>query len=211
MVDILVLEYNAQFMHFLVTDKSTQQQFHHSLVYAFNGDKEREELWSSLRRVAMQVSGPWSTGGDFNCVSQTHERLGGHVTKSEAEPFQHCIEDCNLSDMPSTGAFYTWNNKQAPETRVYSRLDRIFLNHEWSVQLPEYFANFLPEGLFDHTPCLVTAADTQSHKRAFKYYNMWSKTPDFKECVTACWNQIIRGTHMYGVVRKLKLLKPKLK
>ncbi|XP_074318405.1 uncharacterized protein LOC141655213 [Silene latifolia] len=162
-MDILVLEYNAQFLHFLVTDKNTQKQFHHTLVYAFNGDKDREDLWSGLRRI----------------VTQEH---------------------------------YTWSNKQLPETRVYSRLDRMFLNHEWSLQLSEYYANFLPERLFDHTPCLVTTtANNQSHNRPFKYYNMWSKAPDFKECVINCWTQRIRGTHMYGVVRKLKLLKPCLK
>ncbi|XP_074291402.1 uncharacterized protein LOC141618193 [Silene latifolia] len=143
---------------------------------------------------------------------KAHERLGGNVTQSEAEPFQQCIEDCNLSDMPSTGALYTWSNKQLPETRVYSRLDRMFVNHEWSLQLPEYCANFLPEGLFDHTPCLVTTTATnQSHNRPFKYYNMWSKASDFKERVLNCWTQNIRGTQMYGVVRKLKLLKPYLK
>ncbi|XP_074283967.1 uncharacterized protein LOC141608520 [Silene latifolia] len=131
MVNITFLEYNAQFIHMLVTDINSQQRFYCTMVYAFN---------------------------------------------------EECIEDCDLSDMPATGAFYTWNNKQPPDTRIYSRLDKVFINQAWAAQLPDYSANFLPEGHFDHTPCLVDVAQ-----------------------------QDILGTKMYRVIRKLKLLKPQLK
>ncbi|XP_074290446.1 uncharacterized protein LOC141617161 [Silene latifolia] len=142
-------------------------------------------------------------------------RQGNVNSDQQLSPtYKECIEDCNLSEMPSTGAFYTWNNKQPPETRIYSRLDRMFVNHEWTIQFPEYYANFLPEGQFDHTPCLVTTTahtHTQPHTRSFKYYNMWSSAPDFKECVHNWLAQSITWTKMYGIVRKLKLLKPILK
>ncbi|XP_074313570.1 uncharacterized protein LOC141648752 [Silene latifolia] len=126
-----------------------------NVIYAFNGVGDREALWTNLKRLAKNVHGPWVLGGDFNCVIKGEERLGGNVTQAESEPFQDCLKECNMVDIQAEGAFYTWNNKQPPDTRVYSRLDRLFVNHEWLVQYPSYFANFLPEGLLDHNPCLV--------------------------------------------------------
>ncbi|XP_074283683.1 uncharacterized protein LOC141608219 [Silene latifolia] len=63
--------------------------------------------------------------GDFNCVLTPTERLGGHTTIEEMEDFQACVDHCSLLDSPATGSFYTWNNKQEPSIRVYSRLDRV--------------------------------------------------------------------------------------
>ncbi|XP_074301150.1 uncharacterized protein LOC141632502 [Silene latifolia] len=115
-------------------------------------------------------------------------------------------------DIQSTRAYYTWNNKQPPETRVYSKLDRLFVNHDWSLKFPDYYANFLPEGYFDHTPCLVGKTSKGHHKNMpFKYYNMWSAAPGFHECVRQIWNTHIDGTKMFEVVKKLKFLEPELK
>ncbi|XP_074266000.1 uncharacterized protein LOC141588456 [Silene latifolia] len=73
-------------------------------------------------------------------------------------------------------------------------------------------AMFLPEGHFDHCPCLVTKRDTGGRlNRPFKYLNMWSSALGFLNCVKEVWSQWISGTKMYQVVRKLKLLKPELK
>ncbi|XP_074291219.1 uncharacterized protein LOC141617994 [Silene latifolia] len=167
---------------------------------AFNGIGERESLWTI------------SLGGDFNCVLTGTERLGGPVSNAEADPFQACLNTCGLTDLKATGAYYTWNNKQPPETRVYSRLDRMLLNQEWIHSFPNLFANFLPEGMFDHTPCLVSESPTLGiRKRSFKVFNIWSTTPGFLECVNTNWRNSVYGTKMYKVVRKLKLLKPVLR
>ncbi|XP_074292165.1 uncharacterized protein LOC141619026 [Silene latifolia] len=190
--DIQFLEYNPQYIHMYVVNKNSQDWFFHTIVYAFNG--------ALLSR------------GDFNCVLQATERLRGQVSLAESAPFQDCLDWCQLMDIKASGAFYTWNNKQPPETRKYSRLDRFLVNKDWMDQLPAYFANFLPEGLFDHTPCLVSKNTSGGNKnRPFKYFNMWSKAPGFLNCVAQGWNKNVVGTKMYKVVRKLKLLKTDLK
>ncbi|XP_074291111.1 uncharacterized protein LOC141617877 [Silene latifolia] len=98
------------------------------------------------------------------------------------------------------------------DTRVYSRLDRFFVNQEWVDAFPHYMANFLPEGHFDHTPCLVSEGDNGGRQnRPFKYFNMWSSAPGFQECVNKAWSTRVLSTKMYKVVRKLKMLKPGLK
>ncbi|XP_074266929.1 uncharacterized protein LOC141590221 [Silene latifolia] len=210
--DVQFLEYNAQYIHMHITEKGSRLQFYHTIVYAFNGISERESLWSDLKRIARYSHGPWAVGGDFNYVLSANERLGGKVSTSESEPFQDCLDSCSLMDNQALGAYYTWNNKQPPETRVYSRLDSFVVNQDWMQAFPNMVANFLPEGHFDHTPCLVSMNNKSTTKsRPFKYFNMWSLAPGFKECVLNGWNQRIEGTKMFRIVKKLKALKLNLK
>ncbi|KAL9244376.1 hypothetical protein vseg_018157 [Gypsophila vaccaria] len=126
------------------------------MVYAFNNIQDRTPLWTSLSRISLNTHGPWAVAGDFNCVLSINERMGGNVTDAEKEPFKNCVDDCELVDINSIGSFFTWNNKQNPDNRIYSRLDRFLVNKEWSDLLQEAYAHFLPEGLYDHTTCLVT-------------------------------------------------------
>ncbi|XP_074313971.1 uncharacterized protein LOC141649174 [Silene latifolia] len=121
------VKYNAQYIHMSILNKQAQARFFHTIVYAFNGITERESLWLNLKRLAGSIQGPWSVGGDFNCVLNVNERLRGSVSMAESAPFQDCLDSCQLMDIKASGAFFTWNNKQPPETRKYSRLDRYCL------------------------------------------------------------------------------------
>ncbi|XP_074290531.1 uncharacterized protein LOC141617247 [Silene latifolia] len=210
--DICFLDYDAQYIHMKVYDKHTNGIFFFTVIYAFNGISDRESLWNNLRKIKPSSSIPWLLGGDFNCVLQGEERLGGTFNMAEADPFQKCIDDCEVMDIHTSGSFYTWNNKQPPETRVYNRLDRVFVNQGWTVQYPDLFANFLPEGLFDHSPCVIGRTDRGQHRnRPFKYFNMWSLSPEFLSCVSSVWNQSMEGTKMYRITQTLKMLKYELK
>uniref|UniRef100_A0A0V0HW66 Putative ovule protein n=1 Tax=Solanum chacoense TaxID=4108 RepID=A0A0V0HW66_SOLCH len=41
-----------------------------------------------------------------------------------------------LCELKSSGAFFTWNNKQGETNQVYSRIDRVLVNEEWIATLP---------------------------------------------------------------------------
>ncbi|XP_074270875.1 uncharacterized protein LOC141594785 [Silene latifolia] len=119
---------------------------------------------------------------------------------------------CELQDIKTTGAFFTWTNKQPSETRVYSRIDRVLVNNEWMRKWPDYYAYYAPEGYFDHCPCLVDCVSGSIPRRKpFKFFNMRSKVSDFQEVVKVGWNCDIQGTYMFRIAKKLKLLKPMLK
>ncbi|XP_074266335.1 uncharacterized protein LOC141588810 [Silene latifolia] len=90
--------------------------------------------------------------GDFNCVLSHSERLGGSSTDAEIDEFQSCLDACGLIDSPAQGAYYTWNNKQDASFRVFSRLDRVLINSEWSREDAFHVCSFPSEGTFDHTP-----------------------------------------------------------
>ncbi|XP_074288976.1 uncharacterized protein LOC141614120 [Silene latifolia] len=143
-----------------------------------------EDLNDTARRVGVGTNGnalpPWV--GDFNTVLAPFERLGGQSTRDEMQDFQYFIDTCGVMDMPGSGSYYTWNNKQDPDSRVYSRLDRAF-----------------------------DMSMSQIGKKSFKYYNMWSSSEYFLPCVQQVWNHVYNGTKMFCVVKKLKALKQPFK
>ncbi|XP_074288908.1 uncharacterized protein LOC141614053 [Silene latifolia] len=152
------------------------------MVYAFNGSTERESLWTNLSRLASDIQGTWAIGGDFNCVLTETERVGESFSRQDAEPFRHCLHQCEVIDSPAMGAIYTWNNKQCPADRVYSRLNQF----------------------------LLTMQDNK-RTRPFKYFNMWSLAPNFKEILHNGWHCDPNGTKMYELAKKLNNLKHCLK
>ncbi|XP_074305236.1 uncharacterized protein LOC141640286 [Silene latifolia] len=169
------IEYNAQFIHVKVTELHTGVHFFLTMIYAFNGVQERKSLWTRLGYFKNHISGPWLLCGDFNTVLSPCERLGGQSTEEEIEDFQNCVDNCRLVDMVASGSYFTWNNKQEANTRVYSRLDRALVNHEWTLEKPDFYAHFHVEGTFDHTPCIIQSQGSSYQKKTcFKYFNMWS-------------------------------------
>ncbi|XP_074266480.1 uncharacterized protein LOC141589753 [Silene latifolia] len=170
---------DGYFIHMVITDLGNGYMFWLTMVYAYNGIQERKELWERLCTFKRSIQGAWVICGDFNIVLVPAERLGGNITVEEMEDFKACLVECEVADVPASGSFYTWCNKQ-----------------------------FYCEGVFDHTPCVIQAFDDREKKiRSFKYYNMWSQDGEFKQCVQTNWKGNWYGTKMYKVTRQLKNLK----
>ncbi|XP_074278709.1 uncharacterized protein LOC141602305 [Silene latifolia] len=128
------------------------------------------------------------------------------------DDFQQCVSECGLTDCVAIGSSYTWNNKQEPSSRVFSRLDRMLVNAEWLKDNSTAYAHFYTEGVFDHTPCVVQEhSNLTKPRRCFKYYNMWSHAEEFTECVRQVWSKKWSGTLMFNLVKRLKSLKWPLK
>ncbi|XP_074288589.1 uncharacterized protein LOC141613746 [Silene latifolia] len=163
--------------------------------------QEREPLWQALKGFSALIYGPWLVCGDFNSVTETKDRIGGsEVVWSEMAPMRSMLSVCHLYDMKASGSYYTWNNKHENESKVYSRIDRVLMNDQWLNTFPEAVATFLPEGLYDHCPCLIrTDAMYVKRKASFKYYNMWALSDDFVPIVESSWNTEVEGTPMFRV------------
>ncbi|XP_074305233.1 uncharacterized protein LOC141640282 [Silene latifolia] len=141
-----------------------------------------------------------------------NERLGRVVTWNKIRDFRQCVEYCEVTDIVAHGSSFTWNNKQDPSTRVFSRIDRCLINIDWLQRFPDSSAFFMNEGTFDHCPCICYRRDeATTRKSSFKYFNMWSLDSNFKAVVATEWNKTVFGVKMYQVVTKLKNLKKPLK
>ncbi|XP_074297213.1 uncharacterized protein LOC141627914 [Silene latifolia] len=177
-VHIDVLEMDAQFIHLKVTELISDKVLYVTYVYGLNKLEHRVPLWNALIRLNMTA--PWIVLEDFNRVMFSNERIGRIVRDAEMLPFQHTAQLCDLQDIKAFGAFFTWTNKHPSSTRDFSRIDRVLLNDAWLTLRPDYYAHYLPEGDFDHCPCIIECGNIRTiKKRPFKFFNMWSHVKDF--------------------------------
>ncbi|XP_075096182.1 uncharacterized protein LOC142174296 [Nicotiana tabacum] len=182
------------------------------MIYAYNDIALRRNLWKDIEEIYKCNKGPWAVMRDFNNMLNIDERIGSKVTVAEIKEFRQCVDTCCLQELKSTGAFYTWNNKQSGEDRVMSRIDRVLANFEWITVLHASTVHYMTEGLYDHSPTIISWDNRKlMGNRHFKYFNMWSMDPDFKDKVVESWNKKINGTKMYQIVGKLNRLKGVLK
>uniref|UniRef100_A0A803NLK2 Reverse transcriptase domain-containing protein n=1 Tax=Cannabis sativa TaxID=3483 RepID=A0A803NLK2_CANSA len=182
------------------------KKFFTTFVYGFNEVEGRKTLWKDL--MDMAILDPWIVMGDFNDILAKDERVGSKVRHNLATDFPNCVAYCQLEDIKYTGNFFTWCNKQQDSSRIYSKIDRVLANGRWIDTFPGAETIFLNEGIFDHSPALLTFhQNVQTGKKPFRYFRMWSSHPSYAEQVKRVWQQNYEGTKMYEVVSKLKALK----
>uniref|UniRef100_A0A803Q3C3 Reverse transcriptase domain-containing protein n=1 Tax=Cannabis sativa TaxID=3483 RepID=A0A803Q3C3_CANSA len=203
---------SSQLIHCYVESQQQVGKFYVSLVYAFNDVNKRAELWEELEEVASKVDEPWLLMGDFNEILNANERIGKRAHNVPSQRFQDSMEKCRMVDLKSSGSFFTWNNKQKPEERIFSKIDRAMVNMQWLNVFPCSEAVFLPEMIFDHTPILVSIYEDKNYgKKPFRYYNMWKMAPEYDNLVAKAWEEESSGTRMFRIVHKLRRLKAVLK
>ncbi|XP_074288929.1 uncharacterized protein LOC141614072 [Silene latifolia] len=145
-------------------------------------------------------------------LNKAAEREPLWITNAELRPLLQVVQDCKFADMRARGAFFTWTNKDEVGTKIYSRIDRMLVNDKWTINFPTSYVHYLPEGMFDHCPALVKLEEEPCGRRApFKYFNMWSLSPDYDNIIRNGWQRQVQGTAMFQVVKKLKALKYDLK
>ncbi|XP_062085223.1 uncharacterized protein LOC133791314 [Humulus lupulus] len=201
---------SSQWMHFRLQGRNGRN-FELTVVYALNDMKGREQLWLDLNHLAQEIRCPWIVMGDFNAVLSPSDRFPYRGNGSELIPFQSCVEFCRLVDVKFSGSYYTWNNKQGGNDRVYAKLDRVLANNSWLENFKEAEVIFFPEGLMDHCPFMVNFGTAPVTKRSFKFFNFWCNLDGFQRIVFNSWTREVKGTPMFCLVSKLKRLRMELK
>ncbi|XP_070029459.1 uncharacterized protein [Nicotiana sylvestris] len=177
-----------------------------SIVYAKCQHQLRLPLWDTLRGIAAFYNLPWVVIGDFNCITDAVEKKGGLLHKAyKSIPFQNCMVDCCLTDAGYNGSTYTWCNGRSPKYRIWKRLDRALLNHEWLDIFPKTQVSHLSRVGSDHAPLLVTIEKQHGQKkRYFKFLNLWTEHPEFLEVVNNAWNKEVQGGPFWSFHLKMK-------
>lgn len=103
-----------------------------TMVYARNTD-ERRELWGHLNSLEkICTDAPWLILDDFNCIGRRDERIGSDEVNADAMVnFNTCLEEMDMNEYPVTGCFFIWDNLRDKEDRIYSKIDRCFVNEKW--------------------------------------------------------------------------------
>ena len=80
-------------------------------------------MWDDLRLLANHMTDAWCVLGDFNDVLSHEDRIGGEdVQYMEMVDFKRCLEETELTELKTTGAYYTWTNRS-----IWSKIDRLLL------------------------------------------------------------------------------------
>ncbi|XP_060178097.1 uncharacterized protein LOC132608034 [Lycium barbarum] len=111
---VQILQIHEQFIHCLVEDPAAQ--------------------FSTLL-VRAQIHTAWLLSGDFNNILSTDDNISQPVIQAKIQGFQDLVIGLQLTPLRAKGCFFTWNNKQAVDTRVYSKIDWGLGNYHW---LQEY-------------------------------------------------------------------------
>ncbi|KAK1279157.1 hypothetical protein QJS04_geneDACA021350 [Acorus gramineus] len=210
-VQVDVLRGTDQFMRCSAKMKVTSKRFHFTIVYGSNSSAERFLLWDALQSLALNTSGPWFVGGDFNEVRYGTEKRGGRpLQTSRAIRFNNCLDNCHLFDLHALGNTFSWNNRQ--ENRISCRLDRILGNSDWFRSYPEAYTQYLPGQLSDQSALkMVVEPPLQSYPKPFKFFHAWLQHETFMGTLQAAWGISVSGTAMFRLAKKLQHTKSVLK
>ncbi|XP_062085726.1 uncharacterized protein LOC133791831 [Humulus lupulus] len=212
MFQVDIRKCTSQMIHLEVKAGRRQEGFFLTFVYAFNDANGRTLLWRDLKDLASRIRQPWVVLGDFNDILATEERVGNRTQGGGTLAFKECIVECKLADVKYLGCFFTWNNKQDKNSRIYSKLDRVMANQEWFIKYEFAEVLFLPEGNLDHSPAVLTVyLEVRGGVRPFKFFRMRQFASDYKQKVQASWDQPCTGVAMFKLVQKLKRLKSVLR
>jgi len=145
---VTIQEKSDQFIHCKVTQLLPSKHFHITFIYGHNHELQRQPMWTALQRLSTYIQGAWCLLGDFNAILSKQDRIGGNtVSDYDIQELSNFMEECEVLEMPSSGAFFTWTNKT-----IWSSIDRVFINNLGHEEFDYTLAKYLPQELSDHTP-----------------------------------------------------------
>ncbi|XP_024976233.1 uncharacterized protein LOC112514134 [Cynara cardunculus var. scolymus] len=213
-LDVMVLEVHGQFLHCQLNMRGIQDPIFISFVSGANNGIKRKKLWSGLRKFKVVLgSKPWVVLGDFNVMLFPHDRYGGSSRRNvDMSEFYTCVEDVELFDLHYTGIHFTWNQKPNEEGGIRRKLDRVLANTEFTPMFHDANVHFLPCGLSDHSPAVLTfKGGTRKKIWGFKFDNFLVEHPLFLQIVKNEWSKQVEGSFMFRMTSHLKALKTPLR
>lgn len=72
--------------------------------------------------------------------------------------------------------------------RILCKLDRILGNLEWMQRFPDASVKFLPAGLSDHSPAILSMQSANILPKPFRFFHVWMKYQAFEATVSTSWD-----------------------
>ncbi|KAJ9561158.1 hypothetical protein OSB04_006318 [Centaurea solstitialis] len=216
------MEFSAffgQVVHGSILHFDSMKKLHCSFVYAANDVSNRLILWDQLLLHKNFVkSEPWCVLGDFNvALNPCDSSSGSSMVTKAMNDFRDCVNSAELEDINQMGLWYTWIQKPLSDGTLkglLKKIDRVMGNLAFLDSFPNALVSFLPYGLSDHSPAVLSVNQVCSSKlkpKPFKFNNYLCGNPDFLPLVANAWKSYVRGCWMFSVVTKLKAIKKDLR
>uniref|UniRef100_A0A7N0ZS43 Endonuclease/exonuclease/phosphatase domain-containing protein n=1 Tax=Kalanchoe fedtschenkoi TaxID=63787 RepID=A0A7N0ZS43_KALFE len=138
-VDLSIVYCDDQMATFKGNHSRFGQEFYLSIIYALCSKHARRRIWEGLLDLSNQIKVPWIVGGDFNVISNWNEKIGGRlVDDGSMKEFNCFIIQSGLIDISLNTYAFSWTNNHQGSSRIYKKLDRVFINSEamfWEFRL----------------------------------------------------------------------------
>ncbi|KAA3469650.1 putative Transposon TX1 [Gossypium australe] len=92
-------------------------------------------------------------------------------------------------DIGFSGAWFTWERGNLPETNIRERLDRGVANEEWVALFPMSRVQHRPFSTSDHFPLLIStdSMNTYPRSRRFHFEVWWTMKESFEGVLREIW------------------------
>lgn len=149
-----------------------------TVVYAQNDVHQKLVLRSDSKKLSVQAQKAWILCGDFNSVLSSQDRLGSPVTLAETQGSNMLMDELQLTPLRSKGRHFTWCNKQATSTRVYSKIDWALGNYHWLQSYGNVEADYMNPSVSDHSHIRITwCSHGLLHPRPFRLHKNVMELP----------------------------------
>ena len=200
---------SEQVLHTRISSDLFPIPLHLSVVYGKCSREGRLPLWDKLRELAVRMEGrPWLVGGDFNVFLSEEERQGSSKNRvREMVDFANTISDCQLLDLDTDGAKFTWARRN-----IFEKLDRALIGEGWQDLFATTRVTNLPRIMSDHGPQLIQCQLPGPPIRpSFRFQSMRIRHHSFLNEVERCWSEPSGEKGMLNLQLKMGRVKKCLK
>ncbi|PNT71225.1 hypothetical protein BRADI_2g24975v3 [Brachypodium distachyon] len=140
--DCILLARSSSFISYSFSSTFSSLSFCVTNVYGPCEHSEKQGFLDGLAALEPSVPGPWAILGDFNLTMRPSDRSNANFNHAEVASFAGWSNSLHLQEIPLLGRAFTWSSQQTAPTLV--RLDRAFVNIDWSGLFPNSTLSFLP-------------------------------------------------------------------
>lgn len=136
--------------------RANDDVFSISNIYGPCGSTDKKAFADELLLLWRSVSGPWALLGDFNFFLRPSECSNDNFNHLEAAMFSSTLNLLHLQELPLLDRLFTWSNQQ--DSHILVRLDRVFINTDWSFLFPDSALTSACRSTLDHVPLTLSAS-----------------------------------------------------
>jgi endonuclease/exonuclease/phosphatase family metal-dependent hydrolase len=138
------------------------------------GPADHSRTREFLEELAFEVENcryPLVVGGDFNLIIGSEDKNNGNINWPRVRQFNDAIASLSLRELNTTGARFTWTNKQLSPIR--SVLDRVFVSPSWETLFPLCSLTAVTRVGSDHNPLLLDDDEQGIRRPARFFFQSW--------------------------------------
>ncbi|XP_030970473.1 uncharacterized protein LOC115990841 [Quercus lobata] len=165
---------------------------------------KKKKAWGNLLALLAAHQGPWVCVGDFNCILNEDEQIGGCKGSSSTTNYlKELMFNLNSVDLGYSGNKFTWAKGKWGNAVIKRRLDRGVASISWRLAYPKITVSHLSAINSNHAPILLDTclADSFAH-RPFRFEAVWLRDEGCKPVIESTWNKEVHRLDFVKLYKK---------